>query len=152
MRLIRKGSAILLALCVALCLMPTAAFAAQNYELWVNNEQITSEHLTVDCGTGTAVYDPSANTLTLTNAEITTGCAQDWLYSGIISRIDGLNIILNGTNSITNTGGEGISTYDSRSQDLTISGSGTLTISQDTAYYGYGVYCTGNLTVEGTDA
>jgi len=130
--------------------MPTAAFAAQNYELWVNNEQITSEHLTVDCGTGTAVYDPSANTLTLTNAEITTGCAQDWLYSGIISRIDGLNIILNGTNSITNTGGEGISTYDSRSQDLTISGSGTLTISQDTAYYGYGVYCTGNLTVEGT--
>jgi hypothetical protein len=149
----------LLCLCMAVILLPLAALAEDPvpYDLWVNNEQITSAHLTVTCGAGTAVYDPASNTLTLNGAEITQGCLVESLYSGIVSRIDGLTVSVASDSSITNTGGEGISTfhqdgsYNLIPHDLTVTGSGKLTISQDTAYYGYGIYCTGSLTIDGAD-
>lgn len=150
--------AILLSLCCTVCLMPAMAFAAQTYDIWVNDEQITDDNLTVTCGSGTAVYDPTGNTLTLNNAEITSGCSLEYLGSGILSRMDDLTIVLNGSSTITNTGGAGIDTYDTDSityelipHDLTITGNGTLTIRENTPYYGYGIYCTGNLTLDGVN-
>ncbi|MDO4488016.1 MAG: carbohydrate-binding domain-containing protein, partial [Eubacteriales bacterium] len=124
-----------------------------NYDLWVNDVRITSNNLTVACGAGTAVYDPDINVLTLTDAEITTGCSLEYLGSGILSRVDDLEIVVLGDCTITNTGGEGISTYHQDASynliphDLKVCGSGTLTINEDTAYYGYGIYCTGNLII-----
>ncbi len=55
-------------------LLPTVAFAAENYNLYVNGEQFTSEKLSIACGEGTASYDPNTKkTLTLNNATITNG-------------------------------------------------------------------------------
>lgn len=153
---IGKMVTVLLALCLTLGLIPASAFAAPTeYALWVNDEQITSEHLSVTCGGGTAEYNPTDNVLILNNADITKGCSLEYLGSGILSRIDGLTIVLMGTSTITNTGGEGISTYELDSvtynpiaHDLTITGGGTITITQNTPMYGYGIYATGDLTVD----
>ncbi len=126
------------------------------YNIWVNNIQVTENTLTIPCGSGTAVYDPAAATLTLTNAEITTGCEIDYLYSGIVSFEDDLTIVLVGENTITETGGEGISTYQTDPvtyepipHNLTVTGNGNLTIVESTPWYGYGIYCTGMLSLNG---
>ena len=47
--------------------------AEENYGLWVNGEEFTSEKTTINCGEGTATFDNSTNTLTLNNATITNG-------------------------------------------------------------------------------
>ena len=47
--------------------------AEENYGLWVNGEEFTSEKTTINCGEGTATYVPETNTLTLNNATITNG-------------------------------------------------------------------------------
>lgn len=145
----KKWCVAFLGLCMMIYSLPLNAFASTAYDLWVNDEQITSDHLTVICGAGTAVYSPTANELVLTNAEITKGCSVDYLGSGILSRIDGLTISVVGDCTISDTGGEGISTYGGIPHDLIINGTGELTISENTAYYGYGIYCTGNLTIDG---
>ncbi|MDO5844682.1 MAG: PGF-pre-PGF domain-containing protein [Methanocorpusculum sp.] len=131
---------------------------AESYNLWVNNEQFTSSHLTITCGGGNAVFNPTTSTLTLNNADITQGCEVDYLYSGIVSFMDDLEIILHGVNTVTNTGGEGISTYQTDPvtfapirHNLTLSGDGKLTIKENTTSYGYGIYSTGNLTLDGVD-
>ena len=54
------------ALVFALAIAPTASFAATNYDLSVNGEKFTSEKLTIQCGEGTATYDPATQNLTLT--------------------------------------------------------------------------------------
>ena len=129
---------------------------SNDYLLWVNDEQFSNEHLTISCGSGTASYNPTDNILTLTDAQITKGTSVDYLGSGILSRIDNLIINVIGNCSITNTGGEGISTYDQNElyenipHDINITGAGTLTINENTAYYGYGLYSTGKISVEGT--
>ena len=61
-------------LCMLLCIgmLPTMAFAANVTSIQVNGTDILSaENNTVPCGSGSAVYDPATNTLTLNNAEIT---------------------------------------------------------------------------------
>ena len=73
------------ALVFALAIAPTASFAATNYDLSVNGEHFTSEKLTIQCGEGTATYDPDAQNLTLNNASITN--AVD--YGGIDSELTG---------------------------------------------------------------
>ena len=131
-----------------------------DYALWVNGEQVTSDHLTVTCGTGTATYDPVENTLTLDNAEITKGTDTDWTYSGVLSQMDELTVVIKGNCTITETSGDGIGTYNSEMvqvgdvfypapYDLTVTGDGILTIKESTPMYGYGLYCTGNLVLDG---
>lgn len=130
------------------------------YALWVNGEQFNSDRLMIPCGKGSAVYDPARNTLTLHNAEITKGAEKDWTYSGVLSQMANLTVIISGDCTISETGGDGIGTYNSESYqigdviypapyDLTITGDGTLTITESTPIYGYGLYCTGNLSIEG---
>ena len=75
-----------------------ATLAAQEYDLAVNGFWFDSEQLTYTNGSGTAVYDPKLNTLTLKNLNFTS----DWTEGAVIySEIDGLKIIVSGTNTIT---------------------------------------------------
>ena len=106
----------------ALAIAPTASFAATNYDLSVNGEQFTSEKLTIQCGEGTATYDPDAQNLTLNNASITN--AVD--YGGIDSELtNDLTITLQGSNRITFSDNIGIWATES----VIFRGSGSLTIS-----------------------
>ena len=110
------------ALVFALAIAPTASFAATNYDLSVNGEHFTSEKLTIQCGEGTATYDPDAQNLTLNNASITN--AVD--YGGIDSELTGdLTITLQGSNQITFNDNIGIMATG----NVIFHGSGSLAIS-----------------------
>lgn len=110
------------ALVFALAIAPTASFAATNYDLSVNGEQFTSEKLTIQCGEGTATYDPATQNLTLDNAFITN--AVD--YGGIDSELTSdLTITLQGSNQITFNDNMGIKATGS----IIFRGSGSLAIS-----------------------
>lgn len=96
---IRKLMGFAAALAFAMVMLPATAFAdTTQYDLFVNGEQFTSEKLTIECGEGTATYDPATHTLTLDNASITNTAD----YGGINSKLTGdLAIALQGNNSIT---------------------------------------------------
>ena len=96
---IRKLMGLAAALAFAMVMLPAAAFAdTTQYDLFVNGEQFTSEKLTIECGEGTATYDPATHALTLDNASITNTAD----YGGINSKLTGdLAIALQGNNSIT---------------------------------------------------
>lgn len=155
----------ILALVFALAIAPTASFAATNYDLSVNGEKFTSEKLTIQCGEGTATYDPATQNLTLNNASITN--AVD--YGGIDSELTSdLTITLQGSNQITFNDNMGINVTGS----IIFRGSGSLAISvegdtmdgisvggdatmQDTtvsvqAPAGIGVGCDGSLILDNT--
>ena len=75
------------------------------YPLTVNGEMFASDHLTIKCGDGTAVFDPETNTLTLDNATVTKYAKvspseeRRVTNDGVIeSRLDDLTIVLKGTN------------------------------------------------------
>lgn len=110
------------ALVFALAIAPTASFAATNYDLSVNGEHFTSEKLTIQCGEGTATYDPATQNLTLNNASITN--AVD--YGGIDSELtNDLTITLQGANQISFSDNMGIKATGS----VIFRGSGSLAIS-----------------------
>ena len=106
-------------------LLPSVAFAAENYDLYVDGEQFTSEKLSIACGEGTASYDPNTKTLTLHNATIDNDITANY---GIKASIPGtLKIRLTGANTITRTdigGGAAIRSDNA----VEIIGDGTLTI------------------------
>ena len=86
---------------------------------------LTAADYTVSCGGGKAVYAPEDNTLTLNNAEISSGYAYYGNTCGIYSDED-LTIVLEGTNTISGAN------YGIRSEEgLTIRGDGSLTITGD---------------------
>ena len=125
----KKLFAILLSIVMVAGLLPTVAFATENYNLYVNGEEFTSDNLSIACGEGTASYDPNTKTLTLNNATITNGGkSNENPKYGI--RVDGdtdLTIKLSGTNSITLDNGGGIFA-DGGSDNYNIIGDGKLTI------------------------
>ena len=125
----KKLFAILLSIVMVAGLLPTVAFAAENYDLYVNGEQFTSEKLSITCGEGTASYDPNTKTLTLNNAAITNGGKSDEnpKYGIRVVGDTDLTIKLSGTNSITLDNGGGIFADGSR-DNYNIIGDGKLTI------------------------
>ena len=125
----KKLFAILLSIVMVAGLLPTVAFAAENYNLYVNGEQFTSEKLSIACGEGTASYDPNTKTLTLNNATITNGGKSDESpkYGIRVVGDTDLTIKLSGTNSITLDNGGGIFA-DGSSDNYNIIGDGKLTI------------------------
>ena len=126
----KKLFAILLSIVMVAGLLPTVAFAAENYDLYVNGEQFTSEKLSIACGEGTASYDPNTKTLTLDNATITNGGKSDESpkYGIRVVGDTDLTIKLSGTNSITLDNGGGIFFADGSSDNYNIIGGGKLTI------------------------
>jgi len=129
MKMKKKLFAILLSIVMVVGLLPTVAFAAENYDLYVNGEQFTSEKLSITCGEGTASYDPNTKTLTLNNATITNGGKSDESpkYGIRVVGDTDLTIKLSGTNSITLDNGGGIFA-DGSSDNYNIIGDGKLTI------------------------
>ena len=125
----KKLLAIFICLVMVAGLLPTVAFAAENYDLYVNGEQFTSEKLSITCGEGTASYDPNTKTLTLNNATITNGGKSDESpqYGIRVVGDTDLTIKLSGTNSITLDNGGGIFA-DGSSDNYNIIGDGKLTI------------------------
>ena len=125
----KKLLAIFICLVMVAGLVPTVAFAAENYDLYVNGEQFTSEKLSITCGEGTASYDPNTKTLTLNNATITNGGKSDESpkYGIRVVGDTDLTIKLSGTNSITLDNGGGIFA-DGSSDNYNIIGDGKLTI------------------------
>ena len=119
---------ILLCLVLAISLVPAAALAAPtNYNVWVNGEQFTSEHLTIACGSGTASYDPAARSITLNGASITPGGPGPEGY-GLYIEDDGsgqkTTVTLTGESSITAFGTFGI--YSETELEVTGGGSFTM--------------------------
>lgn len=121
----KKLLTIFICLVMAVGLLPTVAFAAENYDLHVDGEQFTSEKLSIACGEGTASYDPHTKTLTLHNATINKDITANYGIKASIT--DRLKIRLTGANTITRTdsgGGAGIHSDNA----VEIIGNGTLTI------------------------
>ena len=139
----RKLIGLAAALAFAMVMLPAAAFAdTTQYDLFVNGEQFTSERLTIECGEGTATYDPTTQTLALNNASITN--AAD--YGGINSKLTGnLTITLQGSNYITFDDNMGIMA----SGNIAIQGPGSLTINVAGETMD-GMSVTGDVSVRGT--
>ena len=54
-------------LCLLLSVLPTAVFAATEYDLYINEFQFTSTNLTYTGEVGSATYNPGTKTLTIKN-------------------------------------------------------------------------------------
>ena len=142
----RKLMGLAAALAFAMVMLPAAAFAdTTQYDLFVNGEQFTSEKLTIECGEGTATYDPATQTLALNNASITN--AAD--YGGIKSKLTGnLTITLQGSNCITFDDNMGIMA----SGNIAIQGPGSLAINvAGETMDGISVTGAGDVSVRGTN-
>ena len=119
---IRKLAGFALALAFTMAMLPAMAFADTSYyDLYVNGERFTSDNLAIECGEGTATYDPATQTLTLDNASITNALGSGGIYSGLTSD---LNIVLQGENRITFDDNMGVMATG----NIELSGSGSLTI------------------------
>ena len=140
---IRKLIGFALALAFAVAMLPAMAFADTSYyDLYVNGERFTSDNLAIECGEGTATYDPATQTLTLDNASITNALGSVGIYSGLTSD---LNIVLQGENRITFDDNMGVMATG----NIELSGSGSLIIdvageTRD------GISAAGNVSVRGT--
>ena len=133
---------------------------AVKYDLFVNGYQIRSDRLTINCGDGTATYNPDKKLLVLQNATITGGVGEDegYGYGGSInSAIDDLTIQIVGNNSI-DSAYDGISS--NRNCNVKLIGDGTLDINTSTeldpyassVYVGMGSWpngATGDFVVDG---
>ena len=87
---------LLIVLCLLLSVLPTAVFAATSYELYINDFQFDSSHLTYTGERGTATYDPAQNTLTLNNLTVSTENVNSILYSDLTDP----TIVIDGTVTI----------------------------------------------------
>ena len=139
----RKLMGLAAALAFAMVMLPATAFAdTTQYDLFVNGEQFTSEKLTIECGEGTATYDPATQTLALNNASITNAID----YGGIHSKLTGdLTITLQGNNSITFDDNMGIMAAG----NVEITGPGNLAINVDGETKD-GMSVAGDVSVRGT--
>ena len=86
-----------------------------------------SDSESVTCGSGTAAYDATTNTLTLNNAEISSGYAYYSYSCGIYSDED-LTIVLEGNSTIQSNSADALTFGVYGQGKLTIEGEGRLTI------------------------
>lgn len=120
--------------------LPAPAWAVEHKGINVNGVDIVADddHI-VECGNGTAKYDPTTGVLTLTNAKITKGTGYITTQCGIESGRDmSLNIVLVGENTtilpISATSGDSADpVFDGTCGDITISGPGSLEVTSSQA-------------------
>ncbi|MET0016562.1 S-layer homology domain-containing protein [Oscillibacter sp.] len=105
----KRFLSILLSVCMVLTMLPTVAFAADDYGICVGTTKVTSDNANNVLGNGTVTYDAGTNTLTLIGATITSvtqpgsGTEQSGnasITGGIFKNSGDLNIVLHGTNTI----------------------------------------------------
>ena len=141
---IRKLMGFAAALAFAMVMLPASAFADTSYyDLYVNGERVTSDNLTIECGEGTATYDPATHTLTLTNASITNAIGSGGIYSGLTGD---LTIALQGNNHITFDDNTGI--MATGTVEITGPGSLEIKVSGETKD---GISVVGNVSVRETN-
>lgn len=139
----RKLIGFALALAFTMAMLPAMAFADTSYyDLYVNGERFTSDNLAIECGEGTATYDPATQTLTLDNASITNALGSGGIYSGLTSD---LNIVLQGENRITFDDNMGV--MATGNIELLGSGSLIIDVAGETRD---GISAAGNVSVHGT--
>ena len=107
------------------------------YNLWVAGTQVTTANVYDVLGDGKVSYNPSANTLTLNNAVISTT-----EFRGIYNEISNLKIALVGTNTISTSSDNCITS----TQDFSIEGTGML---QVTCSNTHAIFAYNNLTISG---
>jgi len=138
----KKILSILLALCMVLTMLPISVMAVEpdKYNVWVGGIQVTNDNkdnITGSGITGTVSYNPTTNTLTLNNSNITKAYVESFWGDTICiySQISNPMILkLIGENSITGVNSER-STYGIRcNSKLTIEGEGSLTVTPGKAY------------------
>ena len=158
----KKKFSILLCIIMLLSLIPISAMAAEQpqeeqgetvteYGLWVNGEQFTSDKLSIECGEGTAVYNPETATLTLNDATIVNAFSLYGIHSAGILAEDAITIEVIGNNTITVPDDTSIwYTYGVYSyNDITMTGNGRLTVNVGSAdISGYGIYSSYKLTLK----
>ncbi len=139
---------ILFGLAMAVAMLPAMAFAdPAGYGVWVNGEEFTSDKLTIDCGSGTAAYDPAAGNVTLDNAAVSKGDSDAGSGYGIKATGDAkLTITLNGENSVTLPAGGGIWAAG----DVEITGAGKLAINAGGENHD-GISVMGNVSIKGVE-
>ena len=126
----RNGWVTGLMVCVMLlALLPGAALAADNYDLWVNGVQVTSDNAGDVLGNGTVSYNAQTNTLTLNGAAITIPNPADVhpLYEAGIYAGGDINVVLTGENTISISGQRIVAGIHANGV-MQISGQGSLTI------------------------
>ena len=152
--------------------------ATTYHDIWVAGTQVTSDNKTdvlgeADGAGATVTYDADSSTLTLNGANIThdgSGSSDSFYKQGAISANVPLNIVLKGTNSVTNTNSNNNpSSYGIYvEKDLTINGAGNLTSAGGNGnttltgtYESAGIYVkggkltiggSGNITATGADS
>ncbi len=120
------------------------------YDLIVGDKIVTADNAADIFGDGTASYDSSSNTLTLDNADITTGYEWHTIahnYASIYADGD-LNLVVKGDSKITSEAA-GMSVVDAIyvKGDLTISGDGDLTAVGGKADSMDALDCDGDVTI-----
>ena len=172
--LAKRGLSLLCVLALCLGLLPVTALAEENAPttLYVGDQSLPvgqDSCWTTDANTGklteyttggdewTVKYEPTSATLTLKNATIK-GVSDDvniagaGIYAASSSGPVSLNIVLVGENEVT--GGYGINVVSNGNASLSITGSGSLTVSA-TAVNGIGIFVQAqsdaNLTINGAN-
>lgn len=97
-----KFAGIMIVMLAFFVLFPGKKVYAQDYELWISDEQVTDANKNDVMGDGTVSFDPSSNTLTLNNANIKTANFNNpfdysenyerYIGRGIYSKLSSLNI------------------------------------------------------------
>ncbi len=148
---LEKILAMLLAIVLCVCMMTVTASAATSDEIIINNENIlAAQNYTVQCGNGSAVYDPQAKTLTLNQAEITIGAiasSSSGERYGIAVKapnIEALEIILIGENKINleDSQYKNMGIWSTKS-NLKFSGGGSLNVSLYNATWPHAIHAQG---------
>lgn len=126
----RNGWVAGLIVCVMLlALLPGAALAADNYDLWVNGVQVTSDNAGDVLGNGAVSYNAQTNTLTLNGAAITIpnpDTVHSVYQAGIYAGGD-INVVLTGENTISMSGQKIVAGIHANGV-MQIGGQGSLTI------------------------
>ena len=112
----KRALSLILVLCMLFCMVPTMAFAAGTaYNIWIGNVQVKSDNLEIDSSdnaaiSGSAAYDPTTKTLTLTDFQYAGAYAPDHASETSAIRVEenGITIIFSGENMITGTGDCGL--------------------------------------------
>lgn len=136
--------ALLVTAALLLALLPTGAFAApEAYDVWVNGVQFTEKNAAegLNCGLGTAVYDPENAVLTLTDASVTKAHAEEYgdgSFAAAIFAAGDLTVAVNGENTVTSvfTMGKNVTNCGIFcGGTLTVEGLGTLTVTGGLSTY-----------------
>ena len=147
----KKWAVALLAVALMLCLLPTAAFAAGDYLVWLNNAWLSEGETTI--GEGKVTLDVENKTLTMENVALdsfvsfeadeeftlivkgtnTIMPADRSIGIGTKNTLPKLNIVLEENASLTITVTSANAVYI-RGGDLSVSGAGTLTMESEGGY------------------